>query len=409
MLTLRALLFRVVVSSVLLWTGVITAKETGSFIEYWELTGNVALEGRYFPEKPRLSAQPYLTFATAFEPELYLEWDDGTQSLTLAPFFRFDSHDNQRTHFDIRELMWQWVGDAIELRAGVGKVFWGVTEGVHLVDIINQTDLVESPDGEDKLGQPMVNLDFVEDWGTLSLFLLPRTRLRTFPGPSGRLSTQPRVATDQVRFDSGAGRGHVDVAGRWSHVFGEFDVALSHFYGNTREPRFLPGRDALGQAVLIPLYERIHQTGLELQWTHDAWLWKLEAIRRAGQGDTFRALAAGFEYTFFGLAQTALDLGVVVEGYYDDRGETGTVIFQKDVLTALRLTLNDEQDTVVLAGVISDLDNGARFYSAEASRRLGDAWKLSLEARAWFDVPADDPLFSIRRDDYVQLRLAWFF
>ena len=72
-------------------------------------------------------------------------------NLTFTPFFRLDSSDGERTHLDIRELLWQSYGDTWEVRAGLGKVFWGVTESQYLVDVINQTDLVESPDGEDRL------------------------------------------------------------------------------------------------------------------------------------------------------------------------------------------------------------------------------------------------------------------
>ena len=45
---------------------------------------------------------------------------------------------------------------------GVRRVFWGVAESNHLVDVINQTDAIENPDQEDKLGQPMLNLAYVE-------------------------------------------------------------------------------------------------------------------------------------------------------------------------------------------------------------------------------------------------------
>ena len=50
------------------------------------------------------------------------------------------------------------------------REFWGVTETAHRVDILNQTDQVESFDGEDKLGQPMVNFSWSKDWGTLDLY-----------------------------------------------------------------------------------------------------------------------------------------------------------------------------------------------------------------------------------------------
>ena len=53
---------------------------------------------------------------------------------------------------------------------GIDKVFWGVIESRHLVDYINQTDGVEDVDGEDKLGQPMINLGLQRDWGDLIFF-----------------------------------------------------------------------------------------------------------------------------------------------------------------------------------------------------------------------------------------------
>ena len=45
----------------------------------------------------------------------------------------------------------------------------------------------------------------------------------------------------------------------------------------------------------------------------------------------------------------------------------------------------------------------------EASRRLGDAWRLSLESRIFTDVPPEDPGYLFRKDDYVQVELAWYF
>ena len=93
--------------------------------------------------------------------------------------------DSERTHFDIRELFGLWVFERWELGVGIRKVFWGVTESQHLVDIINQTDLVDSIDGEEKLGQPMVNVSIPHEWGTVDLFILPYFRERTFPGRDG--------------------------------------------------------------------------------------------------------------------------------------------------------------------------------------------------------------------------------
>ncbi len=288
-------------------------------------------------------------------------------------------------------------------------MFWGVTESRHLVDIINQTDLVENIDGEDKLGQPMVNLALIRDWGTVDLFVLPYFRERTFPGGDGRLRTVPRVDADRARFESGAEEHHVDVAARWSHYIGDWDIGVSHFHGTSREPRLELDLSVPRDAALVPVYEQIDQTGLDVQYTKGSWLWKLEAIYRSGRGDDFPATVGGFEYTFYGIFDTAMDLGVLTEYLFDDRSGGRGTPFDDDLFTGLRLTLNDAQSTEALAGCILDLDTSARFCSVEASRRLGDDWVLSLEARTFTDVPEDDPLFSLRRDDYLQLELAHHF
>ncbi|TNF92123.1 MAG: hypothetical protein EP297_13965, partial [Gammaproteobacteria bacterium] len=161
-----------------------------------EWSGYVALEGRAFFHDGLASQQTQDQYSISFQPEYYTEWNNGRDSFTFEPFIRIDSRDDERTHADIRELIWIHAAEDWELRTGIGKVFWGVTESRHLVDIINQTDLVENLDGEDKLGQPMVNLSLIRGWGTVDFFLLPGFRERTFPGQSGRLRSIPRVDVD---------------------------------------------------------------------------------------------------------------------------------------------------------------------------------------------------------------------
>ena len=75
----------------------------------------------------------------------------------------------------------------------------------------------------------------------------------------------------------------------------------------------------------------------------------------------------------------------------------------------LRLAMNDVQSTEVLAGVIVDLDSNTRFWNLEASRRLGESWKLTVEARVPSHVSSRDLLFGLQRDDYLSTELAWYF
>ena len=330
----------------------------------------------------------------------------GDMSLTLTPYFRLDQHDSERTHFDLREFFWQKVGDSWELRVGLGVVFWGVTESQHLVDIINQTDLVESPNGEDKLGQPMVNFSWIADWGTLDFFVMPFFRERTFPGEEGRLRFPLVVDTDRAIYESGAEEFHVDLAARWSHTLGDFDVGVSHFYGTSREPRLTPGA---GGEVFVPHYDLIHQTGLDLQFTSGAWLLKSEVINRSGQGDRFVALTSGFEYTFSNIFNSGADIGIVGEYLFDERGGEATTPFEDDLFIGVRVALNDVQSTSLLAGTIIDRETGSNSVGVEGNRRLWESWTVDVEARTIIATEQMELLHGLRKDDYVQVQLARHF
>ena len=357
-----------------------------------------------YPHEPLDPAQERTSWSLLFKPELYLTWQDD-HSLVFVPYLRWDAHDGERTHFDVRELYWETYGDTWDLRVGVGKVFWGVVETQHLVDIINQTDAVENPDGEDKLGQPMLNLSLIRDWGSVDLFLLPGFRERTFPGRVGRVRSLARVDKDQASYESSAEQAHVDYALRWSHVLGDWDLGIYHFYGTSREPRFLLGADARGQSVLTPRYDLIHQTGIDVQATLGNMLWKLETIHRSGQGDSLVAASGGFEYTMVGVMGTVADVGILGEYHFDSEGEGNTFRFEDDVFAGIRLALNDVQSSELLVGAIVDRESKGRLFALEASRRLGDDWKLEVQARIFSSLPPTDPQFSLRNDDHIQIGL----
>ncbi|UCE35103.1 MAG: hypothetical protein JSV40_04125 [Deltaproteobacteria bacterium] len=354
-------------------------------------------------------AQERNNASVALQPEYYHEWENRS-SLTLVPFARLDSADSRRSHVDIRELNYLWLGDSWELRVGIGKVFWGVTEFVHLVDIINQTDLVEAFDGEEKLGQPMVDLTLPMEWGTIDLFVLPYFRERTFPGPAGRLRSALVVDTDNPTYESAAEEHHVDFAIRYSRSIGHWEIGLSHFHGTGREPTLLMGSNAAGDPVLTPYYEQIRQSGLDLQLITGGWLWKLEGIYRSGQGpDDFFSGAFGFEYTFSGVFGTPADVGVIAEYIKDERDEKATTPLQDDVAIGVRLAFNDAASSEALIGVVQDTETSARLITVEASRRVGSSWKATLEVCVFSNVSPQDALYDLRNDDYLRLELAYYF
>ena len=374
-----------------------------------EVELELALEGRAFLDSPPAVEQHGSNGALSVAAEWYADLPDGHSRLVFSPFLRLDGGDPERTHFDLREFYWRQSSGGFDLYIGLRRIFWGVTEALHLIDVINQTDLVENLDGEDRLGQPLLQLAWHADWGDIDLFLLPGFRERTFPGRKGRLRTLIPVNTDRVVYEAAAEAKHIDWAVRYFKILGPLELGLAHFTGTLREPtlslEFDPTRQ---QFDLIPSYELGDRTSIDVALVVDAWLWKLEALslrRNAGRSTAF---TGGFEYTWVGPLTWPLDLGFIAEYQYDDRG-LEEAVFQNDLAVGVRFGFHDAASTelLLLAGI--DLDGGGRIVSLEGARRLGESWRLSVEARLFQASKPRDGLFGLRQDDYLQLTLTKFY
>lgn len=375
-----------------------------------EYGGTSAFEQRYFLQDPLYPQQSRDSASFYFSPEIYTSLGDGDASLLFRGFYRLDQRDQERTHGDIRELIGSYAGDEWEVKGGIGKVFWGQTESLHLVDIINQTDAIEAIDGEDKLGQPMVSLAMYKDWGNFTLFALPYFRERTFSGSDGRLRGEIPVDTSHPLFESDDEEKNFDWAARWQHSIGNWEVGLSYFDGTSREPDFVPLVDEQGRVSISPYYSQIKQTGLDVLAIVGGWILKFEAINRSGNTQDYWAAVGGFEYTFTGVFNSFYDLGWLMEYQFDDRNELATSNAQNDVLLAARWVLNDIDGTEVLFGLVQDLDySSVRSGLIEASSRINDQWKWRLNAYVFSSDETSEPTYLIRRDDYLEFSLEFYF
>lgn len=366
-----------------------------------ELAGQVNVEHRQF-FSTGTQGQDKVQSSFVAEPEFYWQTSDNSD-FTFVPFYRVDSLDNERTHGDIREALFLTYWDDYELRIGVGKVFWGVTESAHLVDIVNQTDAIESIDGEDKLGQPMVHLTAIKEWGTLNAMVLPYFRERTFSGIDGRIRPTVPVSHSAI-YESSREEQHVDYAFRYSKMLGDWDIGLSYFQGTNRDPYY-----QLQRGELSPYYAQAKQVGVDIQGIVGDWLWKLESIYRDSL-DNHTGLVSGFEYTIVGPYDTVWDIGLIAEYLYDSRGNNAQSIGQNDLFVGTRIALNDEDSTEVLIGMTQDLDN-SDVYNAklEASSRLTNHLKWNVDAWLFSNDSPDDLLYFARKDDFIELSLEYYF
>ncbi len=375
----------------------------------WEFSGNIAAELQLYPEQGQYPDQQDESYSLSFKPKLTHDWNDGDDGLNVELFMRADGGDDKRQHADIREFKWLHLSGDDEWRVGIDTVFWGVTESQHLVDVINTIDRVEGIDGEDKLGQPMVHYTTIQDWGVFHVFILPGLRESEFHSKEGRLRFPLPVDDSQAGYESDDKANHVDYALRYTQTFGDIELGLSYFKGTNRDPELNVGLDSNGQLVLIPYYSQMTQLGIDLQAIVEDWIWKWELIHRDHDSGSYIATTAGFEYTFYGIMDSATDLGTLLEYSYDDRSKDEGGVFNNDLFSGLRFAFNDVQSSEVLVGLIVDTDNQSKTLRAEASRRLGDSWKLTGELQVFTDIDSADPLQAYERDDYLLVELARYF
>ncbi len=373
----------------------------------FEVRGNIEVQGRYFFEEALHATQHNTQLSAAASPEFFWSWNNANDSFEFVPFARVDQHDEERTHWDIRELSWVHVSDVWETRVGVRRVFWGVTEFQHLVDIINQSDSVEDIDNEDKLGQQMVNFSLVQDWGIVDFFILPGFRERTFTGEEGRPGI-PQINHDKAFYESSDEDEHLDWAVRWSQSIDDYEVALSWFEGTSRDPVFVSNLSQ-GSIELIPYYQLISQLGIEFQANLEEYLWKLETIYNNNKTESYWALQGGLEYTQYGIFESSADLGWLAEYGWDERGKNSVANNQNDLFVGTRLALNDIQSTELLMGLSYDMDYSSSSFLVEASRRFGNSFKLSLDVRLFESENLRDPVYQFRQDDHVQLTAQYFY
>ena len=387
-----------------------------------ELSGEIEAAYKYFPDEALYAGQKEAYFATTFRPKYYLESDKGKHAFIFEGFATLDQYDNKRSHVDVRELYYRYVFKSFEVSLGAKKIYWGVIESNHLVDVINQADVLEGFDPENKLGQPMLHLSVAPKWGTLDLMIMPYFRELKFPGlPSRGRPDFLGLSLGDARYEAEAEEYNPDIALRWSHSFGVFDIGVSNFYGTSRLPQLK--FDPLTWE-LYPYYETINQSGLDLQASTGPMLWKTEMMYRIPKDtarDPITAFVLGGEYTFGNLFRSGVDLGLLVEYSYDDRPLIESFNgLTNDMFFAARLALNDVQSTEFLGGVMigmlnqadktSGVFSGSKIFNVAASRRLGASWKLTVDLLAYNYIDEGEIFLNfLRNDSNLKIGLAKFF
>ena len=164
--------------------------------------------------------------------------------------------------------------------------------------------------------------------------------------------------------------------------------------------------------ALTPYYAIQNQAAATVQYSLEGWLLKTELLRREYHDSTledYSAAVSGFEYTLVGPFDSSMDLGLLLEYQYDER-DVSLTTSQNDIFAGMRFAFNDAASSEVLAGVTQDLDNaGSWSFFLEASTRLRSNMTIDVNAFLLGADTQDDLLYTLRRDDFVEVALNFYY
>ncbi|AOE62194.1 hypothetical protein QZH45_25260 [Pseudomonas corrugata] len=325
--------------------------------------------------KLTLQGNGYESARTSF-PGLQFKWDrheslleqmslDMEVELQWAGLDRYDAADLRELSLSYRPGPWQ-------LGVGLSRVFWGVTESRHLVDVVNQVDLRFDPDGDARLSQPMASVGYRGLGRNVTLYALPCYRERPDALIFGEHGAQD-PAYEQAIFTPLRCSGQTDFAVRATQVAGPADIGLSYFRGHSREP--YAGHSP---ASSDPTYPEVNRFAVDTQVTLGAWLLKLEALLQDSEHGIDRASVSGFEYTWVSAFNGASDLSLLYEHLTDTRCDS--VIASCGEMLGIRWIANDVADTNLLVSSVRDRQNGLWGLKVQGSRRIDEQLSLLLNS-----------------------------
>lgn len=253
----------------------------------------------------------------------------------------------------------------------------------------------------------MVNLGYSIDKHSLELFVLPGFRERTFPGKHGRLRSTPRVDTSRAEYDTSAENRHVDLATHYSFKHAGLDLGLYHFWGTSRDPSGKADRLPDGELVIVPQYPITHQTGTHLRWDLPGVTLKGEALIRSGQAATFFASVFGFERILKDVSHAGMDLKLQSEFMHTSSKDALVLTpFENDLFVAATIYPKDKGNSSIGVGYIADMNTSSGSPVILCRTELTKRLTLTLEYRGLLKVPKSDPVYSLRRDGFLELELT---
>lgn len=360
---------------------------------------DVAVTSRYYVNR---SSALDSRFSKGFKGEVKASQQRDEQSFSGRIFVNWDTEDNQRRYIDVREASFYYQHEKLRFGLGVDTFFWGVAESINLVNVLNQSDVMESIDGKVKLGQPFLSLNQRYDDGDFSVYFLPIFREQNFPlRPNYGLPI-----AEQPLYEDGRRRG--GIAMRRLFYFDQGEFALSYFAGTRRSPLLVQSQ--LNPQELTPYYVQTQNAMLDGVYLFENFTLKLELKVGDEQNSNFTAFNFGVEYPIYDLFEGIEEITLISEFLFDDRDAQGENHGQNDLFIGTKFDFGHSYSSRVRVLYSYDFDFKSQYAEVNYEYRINDYFRLKSKFIKVLSAPVEDTrLYALKDEQYLKLDLHYAF
>ncbi|PSU47691.1 hypothetical protein C9J12_14175 [Photobacterium frigidiphilum] len=364
---------------------------------------SIELQQRLFTHNNTQVSQHNAYTTALIKGEIGYEWEN--VSLGFEPLVSI-SNDDALQYADIQQLLLTHYFDTAQIFYGIDTVFWGVTESYHLVDIINQVNIVADPKREAKLGQPMIGASWFIDNHTVDLYYLPYFREQYTPESNSR-PWRGLPINDKAMYESSREQKHVDWAVRLSGFIDDIDYGFGYFRGTQRNPIYELHHNS-SQLALTPFYYQTQQWSIDLQYTYESWLFKGEIVYESPNSLSSQyAWVGGFEYGIYNIVDSSQDISLLLEGLYSNNKDSNLLPFTQHIMSGLRWDANNDSSTNALLTLIHGIEGNDSTIYINAQHRINESISLSLDGWLFYKVENQPQLAAYQNEDYFQFNLTY--
>lgn len=367
--------------------------------------GTLELEGSlesmvFSPDQKKQTTDYNQSFMGRFENNYSYQQVEGS----LGGFFRYDATDHQRDYIYPEDTFVKYDYEGIRFYLGTKVFNFSSTEIFHPADGVNSKVLSGNLADTEKIGEPVVSVDFPFYDGEIALYYFPYFIPSQFPSEKSRLGLDLELGS--VKWLDGDGklkRNHQvnQFGAKVTQSFNGLDLSFHLLYHVDRQSPMI-AVDPLTYGK-NPVFGETLEYGATLQNVFENGLIvKAEVVRKDYLSSksfftiygmrSFKDQTSGVLSFEYGLGPfSGVDSTLIIEGQNIfelnrmERDEAG--FFSRDLLIGNRFTFNDAHSNELFLGLVVDLERSHQYYALlDYYVRYTDSINFELGAR-YIDAP----------------------